>query len=106
MKVSFADNYLEQLYQGVSNRKPKYQPSVIKQFRKVIRALQTASSIEQLKQFRSLNFEPLTGNLKGYHSVRVNRKYRLILTVINNEVQVDQVGEEALIIEQMSNHYQ
>ena len=105
MKISFADDYLLTLYRGTPPGKPKYQLAVVKQFRKTVRFLQTASDTKQLKQFRSLNFEALVGKWEGYHSVRVNRQYRLILTVLNDEVQISEVGEEEIIIEEMNNHY-
>lgn len=106
MKVSFGDDYLLVLYQGTPPGKPKYQEVVVKQFRKTVRFLQTASDTKQLREFRSLNFEALSGKWEGYYSVRVNRKYRLIITVLDEEVQISEVGEEELIIEELNNHYQ
>ena len=106
MKVIFADDYLLALYQDNAPGKPKYQDSVIRKFRQRVNTLRTASNTEELRQFRSLNFEALVGNWKGYHSIRVDRKYRLILTLTDDEVEIGEVKEEEIIIEEMNNHYQ
>lgn len=106
MEVAFADDYLLELYQGIAVGKPKFQNSVVKKFRQRVNTLKMASSTEELRQFRSLNFEALIGDRKGYHSIRVDRKYRLILTVTGNKLQIGEVKEERVIIEEMNNHYQ
>lgn len=106
MKVSFADDYLLELYQGNPKGKPKFQNSVIRKFRQRVQTLKTVSSTDELRQFRSLNFEALVGSWKGYHSIRVDKKYRLILTITDDGVQIGEVGEEEVIIEEMNNHYQ
>ena len=106
MEVSFADDYLLALYQGNPTGKPKFQGSVVKKFRQRINTLKTISNTEELKQFKSLNFEALIGDKKGYHSIRVDRKYRLILTVSDDELQIGEVKEERIVIEEMNNHYQ
>jgi plasmid maintenance system killer protein len=50
-----------------------------------------------------LNFESLRGNYKGYFSVRVDKGYRLILSV-------DKAGtvniSEVLSVHDLNNHYQ
>ena len=106
MQVSFADEYWQQLYVGRAPGKPKFSASVIRQYQKTIRALSQAESTDQLRQFRSLNFEALRGNLQGYHSVRVNRQYRIILTVVKDKIQLSGIEEEALIVEKMNKHYE
>ncbi len=106
MEVSFADDYLLALYQGNPTGKPKFQGSVVKKFRQRINTLKTISNTEELKQFKSLNFEALIGDKKGFHSIRVDRKYRLIITVADSELKIGKVSEEKIIIEELSNHYQ
>jgi plasmid maintenance system killer protein len=63
--------------------------------------LQNTESIKELRKFRGLNFEALKGDLKGFHWVRVDLQYRLILSVEKDSVVVTDV----LIIEDLTNHY-
>lgn len=43
-----------------------------------LQALKAAQSLWDLREVPSNRLESLTGNLKGYWSIRVNRQYRLI----------------------------
>jgi proteic killer suppression protein len=65
--------------------------------------LQMADNSKQLRSFRSLNFEALKGDLKGYYSVRVDLSYRLILTV---DKQQGIIISDVLTIHDLNNHYQ
>ena len=57
------------------------------------------SSIEQLKQFRGLNFEYLKGDRKGECSIRLNDQYRLIFEQTSD-------GEISIIlVNEISKHY-
>ncbi len=58
--------------------------------------------INKIQQFRGLNFKRLTGDLKDYCSVRIDKKYRLILIVQGEEF----LKAEELIVEDLTNHYQ
>lgn len=40
---------------------------------------------KELLKFNSLNFEPLRGKLKGYHSLRLNRQFRLLVKLLTDE---------------------
>ena len=83
--------------------KPKYSSEVVLKFKKTILKLQAADSIKQIRLFKGLNFEALKGDLRGFYSVRVNRSYRLILTVDQDEgIRVTEV----LTIQDLNNHYQ
>ncbi len=65
--------------------------------------LQYAENIRELRRFKGLNFEALKGNRKGYYSVRVDKQYRLILRIGEDQ---PVVVDEILIIEDLSNHYE
>jgi len=65
--------------------------------------LQMAESLQDIKAQKGLNFEALKGKLKGYHSVRVDYQYRLILTLDKNE----NIGlTEILLVHDLTNQYQ
>ena len=104
MEVEFRDEELENLYEGkkVRNRKYKSNPTLVKNFIKTVERIEAAPDLDTLKQIASLNLEDLQGDLKGYSSVRVNKKYRLIIELVKGaDDQVRLVG-----IEDLTNHYQ
>ena len=43
--------------------------------------IQFAANLRELRLFKGLNFEALKGTWKGYYSVRVDKQYRLILSI-------------------------
>lgn len=96
MIVEFKDEYLLALYQGTAKGKPKYSQAIIKQFKKTVDKLKLSSHVEELKMFRSLNFEALQNE---YFSVRVNKQYRLILTIKGERLEI-------IVIEELSKHYE
>lgn len=104
MEVEFRDEELENLYEGkkVRNRQYKSNPSLIKNFIKTVERIEAAPDLMTLKQIASLHLEDLQGDLKGYSSVRVNKKYRLIIELVKGED--DHVNLVA--IENLTNHYQ
>lgn len=103
MTVKFNNDYLELLFQGKDlSGKPKFSDDVIKKFKKTVLMLQYAENIAQIRQLKGMNFEFLKGDLKGWCSVRVDLKYRLILSVESDNI----ITAETLIIEELTNHYQ
>jgi proteic killer suppression protein len=102
MTIRFNNDYLELLFQGEDlPGKPKFSDEVVKKFKKTVLMLQYAESIVQIQQLKGLNFEFLKGDMKGWCSVRVDLKYRLILSVEGENL----ITAEALIIEELTNHY-
>ncbi len=81
--------------------KPKFSDVVVKKFKKTVLMLQYAENIAQIQQLKGLNFELLKGDLNGWCSVRVDLKYRLILSVKGENL----IAAEALIVEELTNHY-
>lgn len=106
MKIDFKDSKLADLYQGikVADKKYRYDEPLLNQFRKTVRKLEAANTIEHLFEYHSLNYEKLKGNLKGKSSVRINLKYRLIFEEIISENNPKNV--EILALEEISKHYE
>ena len=103
MLVRFNNSYLEKMYAGLPvSGKPKYNSEVIEKFKKVVRILKNAESSNSLKQFRSLNFEALKGDKKGFYSVRVDIKYRLEFLLEKDKI----TFTEFALIEKLSKHYE
>lgn len=103
MQIRFNNDYLENLFLDLKVKgKPRYPPEVIKNFRKLIARLETIPNILLLFQYRGLNFEALSGKLNGFYSLRINDQYRLIISIENDRILL----EEILIIEDLSKHYE
>lgn len=104
MIVTFEKVYLKELFEigRCSDKKHRFQPQIVKNYRKRIEQLQSAPTPETLYQFRSLNFEALKGNKVGLYSIRVNDQYRI-------EFSINQDSQKPLLIicniEELSNHY-
>jgi len=105
MKIVFDKEYLKQLYtEGkVKNKKYRFQKSVIVKYKQTIDKLRVATRIEDLYPVKSLKYEKLIGDKKGFESVRVNQQYRI-------EFISKLEGEEPDIITicsivELSNHY-
>ena len=100
MLLRFKNEYLEDLYFGHPLRgKPRFSHEIIKQFKKTILQLITVDNITELYRVRNLYFERLN---EGYYSVRVNKQYRIILTIDKDDILI----EDVLIVEDLSKHYE
>jgi plasmid maintenance system killer protein len=102
MTIRFNNDYLEALFRGHAvSGKPKYDKVIIVKFKKTVLMLANAENIGEIQKIKGLNFELLIGNYKGYCSVRVDKKYRLILLIEGEDI----LKAEALIIQDLTNHY-
>ncbi len=104
MIVTFEFEYLKKLYDtGRSpDKKHRYQPDIIRRYQKAINFLKNSSSIEDLWNIRSLNYEVLKGDKAGRSSVRVNDQYRVEFTVTIDD---DHPILTVCSIVELSNHY-
>lgn len=80
MELEFNNIELADLYQGkkVKSKMFKSNPALVKQFVKTIKYLIQAQKIEELLQFKGLQYEKLEHDRKGQSAVRINDQYRLI----------------------------
>lgn len=102
MKIYFNNKYLEELAQSMPKGKMRYSLEVITMYRKKLVILGNVRNSSELRMFKSLHFERLTGDKLGLYSIRVNEKYRLEFSL---DKKGDMVIEEIVIIEDLSNHY-
>lgn len=104
MEVEFDKQYLAELYSlgKITDKRHRFQPQVVNGYLKCIRALLSASRIEDLFLYRSLNYEKLRGDLKGYSSLRANGQYRVIFKEIKG-LESDYI--EICNIIDLTNHY-
>ena len=83
MIVTFEKDYLRDLYEkGICNdKKHRYQPNVIRSYKRGIDYLKWANRKEDLFRINSLNFEALVGDRRGRFSIRVGLTYRIEFTI-------------------------
>lgn len=104
MIVQFEKEYLRDLYVSgkCNDKKHRYQPDVVKRYKRCVDYLKWSERKEDLFRIHSLNFEALQGDKKGLCSIRVNDKYRI-------EFSLTEVSDEQLLticnIVELSNHY-
>lgn len=78
MIVSFADRATEALYHGETSGTARRIPSDIRAvaFRK-LDMLNAAHTLQDLRSPPGNRLEALQGNLRGYHSIRINDQWRI-----------------------------
>ncbi len=104
MEIKFDKEYLRELYEfGKStDKKYRFQPQIIRKYRKTLDILESVSVVEDLYRYNSLCYEALRGDKKGLESVRVNDQYRI--EFITTKVFSETVITICNIIE-LSKHY-
>lgn len=103
MKVEFNTEYLAGLYETPLEEIKGKQPfgrEIIKQYKKKVQLLISITKLEQLRQFRGLNFEYLKGDRKGECSIRLNDQYRLLFSIKSDN------SIEVILINEISKHYE
>ena len=104
MEIKFDKKYLSELYyEGkCSDKKYRFQPQIVKNYKKRIDLLEEVPCVESLYKYSALNYEKLKGDKDGLESVRVNDQYRI-------EFKTKHVESESIItvcnIVELSNHY-
>lgn len=105
MNVEFEKEYLAELYDKgkTHDKKHRFQPQIVNGYLKCVKVLLNASKMEDLYQYRSLNYEKLKGDKKEFSSLRINDQYRLEFREImsaNNQTLV-----EICSLVDITNHY-
>lgn len=105
MIVTFEKKYLKELYDtgSSSDKKHRYQPSIVKRYIDRVNLLKKVVSKEELYPFKSLNFEALVGDKRGRFSIKVNTQYRVEFTLDEN---LEQPVLTICNIVELSNHYE
>ncbi len=105
MKIEFEQEYLRELYEEgkASGKKYRFQPQVIKQYRKVVDLLYDAPNTEYLYLHKSLHYEKKLGDLAEIDAVYVNMQYRLEFRSRVDGSEPDVITICSLL--DLSNHY-
>lgn len=77
----------------------RYPPGVVDGFFKAMQVIASATSERDIRALKSLHFEKLSGNRAGQFSLRLNKQYRLIV-----QIKEDEQGRIVFIIEIVDYH--
>lgn len=79
MIVSFGDKATEDLFHNRQTRRVRrYPPEMIRSALQQLDMLNSSRDLRDLRSPPGNRLELLKGNLKGFHSVRINNRWRLI----------------------------
>jgi proteic killer suppression protein len=81
MDVEFQDPSLRRLEQEASFS-GGYEPGVVKTFRKRMQLIRAAIDERAFYAMKSLHYEKLKGDLKGFAAMRLNDQWRLLLKLV------------------------
>ena len=103
MRIYFKTEELKNFYETsleAIRGKRHFPREVLKQYKKRIELLIEITKLEELRRYRGLYFEYLKGTRKGQCSLRLNDKYRLIITPM------DEKTIQIILINEISKHYE
>lgn len=82
MRFEFANKKIQELYTKEKGAK-KFPSAVVDRFFEVVAAIEAADSEQDLRNLKSLRYKKLQGQRgnDGERSIRLNRQFRLIVTV-------------------------
>lgn len=79
MIVSFGDKATEDLFHGrPSGRVRRYPPAILRPALQQLDMLNAAQDLKDLRSPPGNRLEALKGDLTGFHSIRINRQWRVI----------------------------
>jgi proteic killer suppression protein len=79
MIISFGDKAASDLFHGISSRKVRKLPNQIHEISLYkLDVINTAQNLDDLKSPPGNKLEHLIGDLKGFHSIRINSQWRII----------------------------
>ena len=76
MIISFGSEETEKIWNGIIVKKPYIE--IQQSGRRELRMLNNSQDLKDLRIPPSNRLEKLNGNLKDYHSVQINRQWRII----------------------------
>ena len=93
LRYQFRSQKIKALFTDEKGAK-KYPSEVVTAFFEVMAVIDAALDLRDFYALKSLHFEKLGGNRKGEYSMRLNRQWRLTLTI-----EQDEEGNYLLIID-------
>lgn len=99
MRLEFEDEGLERLAYETSHRTKRWPADVTKAYRRRIQQLTAALDERDLYNLKSLHLEQLKGGRAGTSSIRIDKKYRLIVRFYT-----DAEGRVVVIVDGLDYH--
>jgi len=85
MIVSFGDKATSDLFHGISSSKVRKLPNQIHEIALYkLDIINAAQKLADLKSPPGNRLEPLKGDFKGYHSIRINNQWRIVFRWVAN----------------------
>ena len=79
MIITFGDKATEHLYHGKTSKETrKYPRDIVKAAIRKLDMLNASQDLIDLRSPPGNQLESLRGNLKGFHSIRINKQWRII----------------------------
>jgi plasmid maintenance system killer protein len=105
MQLKIEDRFLDEVAKkDLKDLKGKipYPIEVLKIFKRRVSDILDVENSAELRQFKSLHFEKLKeAKYQGKYSIRLNKAYRMIFRIENNEIS----NLEIILVEEINNHY-
>ena len=98
MRIEYGDEELRRLAEDPTFVQKKWGPDVVTAYRKKIQIIGAAVDERDLRAIRSLRLEQLSGDRNGQCSIRLNIKFRLILSFVTR-------GDRVAVVLELNNHY-
>jgi len=77
--TGFADGATEDIFDGTNSKATRSVPQVLHRIaRRKLDIINQSNHLGQLAEVPGLELEKLVGRLAAYHSIRINRQYRII----------------------------
>lgn len=84
MIVSFKDKITEDIYNGITNKKNLKYKVILAIIHRKLDMINAANDIKDLMIPPSNKLKKLSGKLKEFYSIRINKQYRIIFKWHNN----------------------
>lgn len=79
MIISFGDKVTSDLFHGVSSRLVRKLPNqILETALYKLDVLNAAQTLDDLRSPPGNRLEPLKGDIKGFHSIRINSQWRIV----------------------------
>ncbi len=92
MITSFEDKTTEDIYHGINSKDARRIPSQVwKVAARKLDMVNAAHALQDLLVPPGNRLEALKGNLKGFHSIRINDQFRVIFKWLNNNAENVQI---------------
>lgn len=98
MEVIFRTRKLEKAYTEYKKAEKAYDPEFARKYIQRINIIKQVKDIGELMNLPGLRCHPLKGKRKGQHAISLTGFYRLIFTLMGDQLEIAQ-------IEEVSKHY-